>query len=284
MILHLKWVTWARLWNNRCLVFKDWTGKRTSVGTNNFRHKREILFCQCSRLNRDCTISEVCIGCMWRQSTFDSEARTLCTRALVGKLRLMNFWPMKLKPEVLRINLVSRPFAVQFISRISSRGQQAWWPQRKPHVNMRHSLSLLNLHWPDTGLISNRGCHTWWKNAIFAAVNSFYPHLNILIWKVSSSRRLHSQVVDQLPYLVVVMELDWVPLAVADPACDVGGHRGLGLTWVTRTGWSEEEEEKEREKIARWMGREKRGKIGRSEQWVKCQSDDQTQLLLTSAD
>lgn len=44
------------------------------------------------------------------------------------------------------------------------------------------------------------------------------------------------------------MELDRVPLAVADPARDVGGHRGLGLTWVTRTGRREEEESVRRQR------------------------------------
>lgn len=47
-----------------------------------------------------------------------------------------------------------------------------------------------------------------------------------------------------------------MPLAVADPAWDVGGHRGLRLTWVTKeegmkeeeSGWMLEKNEKSKNK------------------------------------
>ena len=66
--------------------------------------------------------------------------------------------------------------------------------------------------------------------------------------------------VDRVPYLVVVMELDRVPLAITDPAGDVGRHRGLRLTWVTREGG----EERGREQSDRgWTHRSKSGKVWR---------------------
>ena len=37
-----------------------------------------------------------------------------------------------------------------------------------------------------------------------------------------------------VPHLVVVMELNRMPLAITDPAWDVGRHLGLSLTWTTR--------------------------------------------------
>ena len=46
----------------------------------------------------------------------------------------------------------------------------------------------------------------------------------------------------QVPYLVVVMELDRVPLAVTDPAWDVGGHCGLCLAWKMREEGMKKEE------------------------------------------
>lgn len=43
-------------------------------------------------------------------------------------------------------------------------------------------------------------------------------------------------------YLVVVMELDRVPLAVTDPPWDVWRHSSLRLTWMTWEGGKKEEE------------------------------------------